>query len=157
MLLACILYITPGITETYIPPAAFVQTPRQDWFLAGYLAIPAGDTLSCRFISNAPMTVGFSNDTAWSNFVDGSSPVLSLNHSASGLEGSFTLHALHDEHIVLVAHWIPQNTDYFKVFLTAYNYAIFHPYAYVATSLGLVTLAVSLTYERARSRIKRFR
>ncbi len=152
-----LLYITPEQTQSYVPPAAFFQTSRQDWFFAGYLVVPAGDTLGCSFQSNTAMVVAFANSSSWDGYLAGNTSSLEILSSSSGVSGSFAFHATNDSHIALIAFWNPQNMDYFKVILTAYNYNVLRPYAELTLWLGVVALSLAFGYERLRAMVQAIR
>ncbi len=145
-----ILYVIPGQTETYVPPAAFVPTPRTGWFFAGYLTVPAGDALGASFQSNTQMIVAFANSSSWQSFVAGNASSPGIVSSGRGLSGSFVFHTGSDAHIALVGFWNPQNMDYFKVLLTGYDYHAFNPYSELMLWLGAASLCIAFGYERLR-------
>lgn len=146
-----VIFITPSKTTSVILPGGFTNSSKADWFYAGYLYIPAGDSLSANFVSNTVMTVGFASQSSWDNFTGGNISAPSFLASATGTSGSFAFHAGSSTvNFVLVAHFNPNNIDFYKVVLTASDYYALRPYAYMVFWVGIILLGTSLTYERLK-------
>lgn len=157
LILSGVLLLLPSTTESYVPPTEFQPVSRPDWYAAGNLFLPAGDMLSCTFISSSILVLGFANSDSWDNFTSGTVSAPLLLSSATGITGSFSLRSNSFTDVVLVGNWNPQNVDYFKVLITAYDYQAFHPYAYLAFTFGLIAAGTSVGYERLKRLSLRFR
>ena len=153
LVIALLIYSAPVQSTFYADYNSFSHSPKPGLYDLGLLYIPSQDTLSAKLFSASAMLLGIVSQNAWSDYMDGNTSVLRFVAVINGTHGSFSFTASTNTELYFVAQVADGGQlPVFKVIVITTAQHSLADYAILASLPGLALVALSVTYERSKSR-----